>query len=218
MKAEAKRRIRVLLVDDHALFCAGVTRLLEAEPDFELVGHCPSVAEALKIIVKSPVDVVLLDYDLGKERGSDFLRAAPQHGFRGRVLIVTGRVGSFELRQMVSMGAAGIFLKHDPPELLAQSVREVAAGRSWMDHTLFQTVLQAPTFQDQAARSRSLSSRERETLQHLLAGLSNKEIGAKLDTTEGAVKAILQQLFNKTGVRTRSQLVRIALEHYKDEL
>jgi two-component system nitrate/nitrite response regulator NarL len=218
MKAEAKRRIRVLLVDDHALFCAGVARLLEAEADFELVGTCPSVDEALKLVAKSPVDVVLLDYDLGKERGSDFLKAAPQQGFKGRVLIVTGRVGSFELRQLVSMGAAGIFLKHDPPELLAQGVREVAAGRSWMDHTLFQSVLKAPSFQDQGARSRSLSPRERETLQHLLTGLSNKEIGAKLETTEGAVKAILQQLFNKTGVRTRSQLVRIALEHYKDEL
>jgi DNA-binding NarL/FixJ family response regulator len=218
MSAEAKRRIRVLLVDDHKLFCAGVARLLEAEPDLELMGQCGSVEEALKLVAASPVDVVLLDYDLGKERGSDFLRAAPQQGFRGRVLIVTGRVGSLELRQLISMGAAGIFLKHDPPELLAKSVREVAAGRSWMDHTLFQTVLQAPSLSDQTARSRSLSPRERETLQHLLEGLSNKEIGAKLQTSEGAVKAILQQLFNKTGVRTRSQLVRVALEHYKDEL
>src|ERR1041385_5423785 len=104
MKSTSDRIIRVLLVDDHALFSAGVSRLLEAEPDMELVGTSKSIGGALSLVQQFPVDVVLLDYELGGERGSDFLRQAPEKGFRGRVLIVTGRAGSFELRQLVNLG------------------------------------------------------------------------------------------------------------------
>lgn len=218
MKAQPPRTIRILLVDDHALFRAGLARLLEAEPDLELVAHCSSIDEALSVVAAGPVDVVLLDYDLGKEKGSDFLRLAAERGFRGRTLILTGRVSAFELRQSMALGAAGVFLKHDPPELLALSVREVAAGRSWMDQKLFQQLARYELPSERGARSKELTSRERQTLQFLLEGLSNKEIGGKLDISEGGVKAILQQLFNKTGVRTRSQLVRIALEQYRDQL
>jgi DNA-binding NarL/FixJ family response regulator len=218
MSDEPPRRIRILLVDDHDLFRAGLARLLEVETDLELVAHCGTVSEALDIVAALPVDVVLLDYDLGKERGSDFLQLAAGRGFRGRTLILTGRVGSLELRQLIALGAAGVFLKHDPPALLARSVREVAAGRSWMAQTLLHDVLQTPSAFDQDGRSKSFSPRERQTLQCLLEGFSNKEIGVKLQTSENAVKAIMQQLFNKTGVRTRSQLVRIAMEQYKDEV
>ena len=155
---------------------------------------------------------------MGKERGSDFLRLAGEREFRGRTLILTGRVSNFEVRQLIALGAAGVFLKLDPPELLAKAVREVAAGRSWMDSTLFRDVLREQSSLDGETRSKSLSPRERETMRYLLEGLSNKEIGAKLLTSENAVKAILQQLFNKTGVRTRSQLVRIALEQFRNEM
>ena len=123
---------------------------------------------------------------------------------------------SFELRQSFALGPAGVFLKHDSPALLAKSVREIA-GRSWMDQNLFRDVLQGPSSLDRAARSKSFTTRERETLQYLLEGLSNKEIAGKFSISESAVKATLQQLFNKTEVRTRSQLVRIALEQYRDE-
>ena len=218
MSAEPPHRIRILLLDDHALFRAGLARLLEAEPDLELVAHCSSVGEALQAVATATVDVVLLDFDLGKERGSDFLRLARERGFRGRILILTGRVSSFEVRQLIALGAAGVFLKLDPPELLAKAVREVSAGRSWMDQALFRDVFRAPSSLDGEARSKSLSPRERETMRYLLEGLSNKEIGARLQTSENAVKAVLQQLFNKTGVRTRSQLVRIALEQFRDEI
>ncbi len=70
---ETGGRIRILVVDDHTLFRESVARLLAAEPDFEIVGHCASAGQALKLVSKTPVDVVLLDYDLGNGKGTDFL-------------------------------------------------------------------------------------------------------------------------------------------------
>jgi two-component system, NarL family, nitrate/nitrite response regulator NarL len=218
MSAARAEKIRILLIDDHALFREGLVRLLESEADFELMGQCASVSEAIQLLVSHPVDIVLLDYDLGKEKGSDLYRLAPPGISMGRTLILTGGMSNPELKQMLALGASGVFLKHDSPTLLAKGIREVHAGRTWMNQTLFQQLAQYDLESEKSVRSKALTPRERQILRYLLEGLSNKEIGGKLDISESGVKAILQQLFNKTGVRTRSQLVRITLEQYRDQL
>ena len=218
MNAESVGKIRILLIDDHALFREGLVRLLESEPDFEMAGQCASVNEAFQILARNSVDVVLLDYDLGKEKGSEFFRLAPPGISLGRILILTGGLSNVELKQMLALGASGVFLKHDSPTLLANGIREVHAGRSWIDQTLFQQLAQDDLESERTLQSKGLTPRERQILRYLLEGLSNKEIAGKLEISESGAKAILQQLFNKTGVRTRSQLVRIALEQYKSEL
>jgi two-component system, NarL family, nitrate/nitrite response regulator NarL len=211
-------KIQILLIDDHTLFREGLVRLLESEPDFELAAQCSSVKEAFEVLAAKPVDVVLLDYDLGKEKGSEFFRLAPPGTNLGRTLILTGGMTDLELKHMLALGASGIFLKHDSPTLLAKGIREVHAGRSWMDQSMSQQLAKLDMSSERDSRSKALSQRERQILRYLLEGLSNKEIAGNLDISESGVKAILQQLFNKTGVRTRSQLVRIALEEYRDQL
>jgi two-component system, NarL family, nitrate/nitrite response regulator NarL len=111
------------------------------------------------------------------------------------------------------LGASGIFLKHDPPGLLAQSIRDVAQGRNWFNEDLLKELVHGEPPQS----GRPLTERERAVLRSVVEGLSSKEIGGKMSISESAVKAVLQQLFNKTGVRTRSQLVRVALEQYHGE-
>jgi len=213
MTCPSTGEIRILLVDDHALFREGLARLFESEPDFKMVACCSSVDEALEVLPGNPVDVVLLDYDLGNERGSEFLEQAAETGFKGRTLIVTAGVSNLEARRLVGLGASGIFFKHDPPSLLTKSIREVVEGRSWLPQALFKELVQGPPSQYQ----KELTEREREVMRLIVEGLSNKEIGAKLALSESAVKAVLQQLFNKTGVRTRSQLVRVAFEQFQGE-
>src|ERR1035438_9289059 len=82
-------RIRLLLVDDHILFRDGLSRLLALEPDLEVVAGCGTVAEALDMVRRHPVDIVLLDYDLGEDHGSHFLSSARRNGYAGKVLMVT---------------------------------------------------------------------------------------------------------------------------------
>src|ERR1051325_8039726 len=114
---------------DHALFRESVARVLEDEPHFK-VEHCASIREALAMMAGHPVDLVLLDHDLGSERASHFLPAARQAGFEGRVLVVTAWVSNTEARRLLRQGASGIFLKQAPLSQLTASIRAVIAGET----------------------------------------------------------------------------------------
>jgi len=205
--------IRVLLIDDHALFRESVARALGADPQLA-VEHCASIAAAMPLVAQRPFDLVLLDHDLGGERASQFLPAARQAGFAGHVLVVTAWVSSTEARRLLQQGVAGIFLKHAPLEELHSAIRAVMAGGSWIDKSL------AGEEEKLGAESNlpQFNERQRKVLRFVLEGLSNKEIAWRLQISESYVKAILQSLFQKTGVRTRGQLVRVAFEQYEDQL
>ena len=205
--------IRLLLIDDHALFRESMARVLGDDPAFEIV-HCGSIREALALLAESRFDVVLLDHDLGSERASQFLPAARQGGYEGRVLVVTAWVSDTEARRLLRQGVSGIFLKKAPLSELNEGIRVVAAGGSWMDSS-FAAAAAEP---ERGASGANLSDRQRRVLRFVLEGLSNKEIAWRLQISESYVKAILQSLFQKTGVRTRGQLVRVAFEQYESEL
>jgi two-component system, NarL family, nitrate/nitrite response regulator NarL len=210
---DGQRTIRILLLDDHILFREGAARLLAAEPGFEVAGHCGTVEEALQKLSSTQVDLVLLDLDLGKERGFDFFAPARAQGFEGKILAVAAVVSPFEVRRLVNSGAAGIFLKQNSPALLTETIRGVMAGQLRIDPALEGS---SPLVARQSPAE--LTDREQEVMKSVCEGLSNKEIAARVHISEALVKAILQQLFEKTGVRTRSQLVRIALEQYSRQI
>ncbi|MGA2133727.1 MAG: response regulator transcription factor [Bryobacteraceae bacterium] len=216
--ADDGSRIRILIVDDHTLFRESVARLLAAEPDFTIAGHCASADEALRLVAQSPVDVVLLDYDLGEGKGTAFLARAHSLGFTGRVLVVTAGVTDLEAAEMIRRGIAGILPKHCSPAALAQSIRDVHGGKEYFEPGYLRSVVLGVTASATEYPRKKLTDRERQVLHYVFEGLANKEIADRLQVSESSVKATLQQLFSKTGVRTRSQLVRTALENYKDQL
>ena len=109
--------IRLLLLDDHVLFRESLSRLLASEPDFEMAGHCGTVAEALEMLRGSPVDVLLLDFDLGDDLAAHFGGAARAAGFEGKILMVTAGMTAAESSFALTSGASGIFLKHNSPGL-----------------------------------------------------------------------------------------------------
>jgi DNA-binding NarL/FixJ family response regulator len=202
-------KLRILIVDDHGLFRESLARLLAAEPDFEIAGHCGTAEEAAGILKDRPVDLLLLDFDLGVHNCIEFLRSTVGAGFQGKILLVTAGVSAGQAADLVRLGVVGIFLKHDLPAQLTEAVRDVAAGKVWLE----QKVLQSTVARASANRMAiPFTAREQQVLSRIFEGLSNKEIAGQLGVSEGAVKASIQQLFSKTGVRTRSQLVRVALE------
>jgi DNA-binding NarL/FixJ family response regulator len=161
---------------------------------------------------REPVDLVLLDYDLGEDRGSNFVSSARAAGYTGKVLMVTAGMTARESSAALHLGASGIFLKHNSPGTLAKAVRAIMSGEIWVDPKVIQLMADRVDEREDERVSPLLTEREQQVLRGIFEGLTNKEIGAQLGVTDGAVKATLQQLFQKTGVRTRSQLVRIALE------
>jgi two-component system, NarL family, nitrate/nitrite response regulator NarL len=218
MGKTAAKNIRLLLLDDHALFRESVARLLRAEPGFEVVADCSSGTEALRIIVSREIDIVLLDLDLGEERGADFLESLRAERFKGKVLLVTAGVDERDIPALIRKGVSGVFMKHGYPAELIQGIREAMEGKALFQQDLLRKALEsAEKFSTQQTTVR-FTERERRVLSFVLEGLANKQIGDRLQISENAVKASLQQLFAKTGVRTRSQLVRIALEQYRDQL
>jgi DNA-binding NarL/FixJ family response regulator len=206
--------IRLLLLDDHTLFRESLSRLLDAEPDFEMVADCSSVEQAVEVLQSRAVDVVLLDYDLGPERAPDFLDRIRALGLAPRVLMVTAGITPSESVQVLNGGACGLFLKHSSPALLAEAIRRIDAGETWVDQRCLRDIVQVASHTEGRPASKDFTERERAVLRGVFEGLSTKEIGARLEISESSVKAALQQLFHKTGVRTRSQLVRIALEQF----
>lgn len=205
-------RIRLLLLDDHVLFRESLSRLLASEPDFEMAGHCGKAEEALPMLAGNSVDIVLLDFDLGEDHGSQFIAGARAGGFTGKFLMVTAGMTAAESSAALKMGASGIFLKHNSPSSLAQAIRLVASGEMWVDQRVIQLLADGVAQREEQGIRKLLTEREQQVLQGLFEGLTNKEIAAQLGVSETGVKATLQQLFQKTRVRTRSQLVRIALE------
>ena len=219
MSKTDQKSIRLLLVDDHALFRESVARLLQSEPGFEVVAHCGSGTEALQIIKSSSdIDIVLLDLDLGQERGADFLERLRNTGFDGKVLLVTADVNDNEVASLIRKGISGVFMKHGSPALLIQGIRETMDGKALFGQDQLRRALERVEVPSADQRSTKLTERERQVLSFVFEGLANKQIADRLQVSETAVKACLQQLFAKTGVRTRSQLVRVALEQYRDQL
>jgi DNA-binding NarL/FixJ family response regulator len=210
---ERTNPIRLLLVDDHSLFRESLGRLLRAEPDFEVIADHHSATDALAALARLNVDVVLLDHDLGDRNGLDFLDSFNKSRLAGRILFVTAGMSDEETRVAFERGASGIFLKHSSPADLLTAIRRVAAGERWLDPKAVQSLISGTNLsKEKTAAVASFNPREQSVLDEIFRGLTNKEIAVKLNISEGYVKAVLQQLFAKTGVRTRSQLVRIALE------
>lgn len=219
MSKTDQRKIRLLLVEDQMLVREGLARLLEREQDLEVVALCGSVAESLGVLPGAQIDMVLLDHGLkAGGRGSDFLVAAGQCGFQGKVLIVTGGVSDHEALELMRLGATGIFLKEGSPELLVKAIRKVMEGEIWLGQREMKALLQSEIARAREKSRSELTDREIGVLRGIFQGLPNKEIGVSLDVSEATVKAVLQRLFRKNNVSTRGQLVRIAMEKYRTEM
>jgi DNA-binding NarL/FixJ family response regulator len=210
--------IRILMIDDHTLFRESLVRLLEREPEFHVVARCATVDEGTAALAATPVDIVLLDYDLGDEVGTDLLPKLDGHSGRPKVVLVTAGMRASAALGAVNAGVSGIVLKHSDPRHLVEAIRRVAAGETWWDPGI-QHRVNAGTDSPPAATAsvRSLTDRQRLVLRSILDGLTNKEIAARLQASETSIKATIQELFTKAGVRTRSQLVRVAIERYSAE-
>jgi len=209
------QRIRLLLLDDHILFREGLRRLLISEPEFETVAECGTAAEALAMLARSAVDIVLLDFDLEDETGTRFITAAQKTGYRGKILMVTAGMNALDASIARRLGISGIFLKHNSPTLLLDAIRAIAAGGYWADPRAEQLHDDSVRLEVKSAGSQ-LTPREKEILHGVFEGLSNKEMARQIGVSLSSVKATLQSLFDKLGVRTRGQLVRIAIERSVD--
>ena len=205
--------IRLYILDDHALFREALARLLDSDDALEVVGASGESKVARTQLRELAPDILILDYDLGDENSLDLVGNVRREGFQGQILLVTAGLPDEHALEFIRLGVAGIFHKQKPPEELHDSIHRLADGKVLLDQDYLRSLVST------AVKGRvRLTDRERTVLRFLVEGRSNKEIAASLSISESAVKSNLQQLFAKAGVRTRSQLVRVALEEYGELL
>jgi DNA-binding NarL/FixJ family response regulator len=186
------------------------------ESDFEVAGESGTATEALDRLKESAVDIVLLDLGFGLDHANEFIATARASGFGGRFLIVTASTDVSSAALAFRLGVSGVFLKSDPPERLVQAIRLIQTGAVWVDQKTVQLLAEQcanspdPTREHQAVTR--LDDREQKVVDGILHGLTNRKIGDAMGISEGSVKNILQVVFGRAGVRTRSQLVCLAME------
>ena len=197
------------------MFREGLADSLAKDPNLKIVGQCSSTAEALPLLKSGQPTMILLDVDLGATRGLACVEAVRQKGFSGQILIVTAGISDQEAVQLIQAGVAGIMHKHHSSAELRDTINHVAAGERWLENSYLSSLFRSVDRSRLSDRPK-LTERDLAVLRSIFQGLSNKDIAARLGISEGAVKASIQVLFDKLGARTRAQLVRVAVEQYRD--
>ena len=195
-----------MLVHPLLLLRTSLARLLASESDFELAAECANPEEAMDKLRQGAPDVVLFDAAIRR----DFIVTALEAGYCGKFLMIAEAIDAADCARLLRHGVSGVFLGKDSPNSLVQAIRVVMSGAVWVDQSVIQLLAERYPFHEDV-RLDALARRERAVLEGILGGLTNRKIGDRIGASESTVKAILQHLFNKTGVRTRSQLVRILL-------
>lgn len=198
-------KIRVLLCDDHAVVRTGLAAILAYEDDIEVVGQAADGHASVVQAGELRPDVVLMDLMMPKLDGTDataeLLRVVPDT----KVLILTSYSMPDDVRRAIGAGAVGALLKTASNEEIVQAIRTAARGERVLS-TEFRRSLSAP-----AQPAPELTPRQREILQSLTRGLTNKEIALQFGISVYGVKRHVEALFVKLGVSTRSEAVAIAL-------
>jgi DNA-binding NarL/FixJ family response regulator len=199
--------ISVLIVDDHALFRAGLRCRLALEQDITPVGEAATTAQAVSKARALQPDLVLLDLLLPGTSGHDAIPELAKVSPRSRVLVVSSQAAPSSVRQALSAGAAGYVPKRASDEELVGAIRQVAAGEGYVDPDLGAKLV----VPDRLAALEPLSERERDILQLLALGYTNQEIGRKRFISVRTVDTHRGHIMRKLGLETRAELVLFAL-------
>ena len=202
--------IRVLVVDDQALFREGVVTLLSAHGDVEVVGEAENGRQALEMVARLRPAVVLMDLRMPVLDGVSATREIVQRHPGCRVIVLTTVDDDDEVFDALRAGAAGYLLKDVSSEKLAEAIRVAARGESFLQPSIASKVLAElnrrparPTRADRALLE-PLSERELEVLRHLARGASNREIAARVYLAEGTVKNYVSSILGKLGAPDRT--------------
>jgi len=211
-------KIKVLIVDDHAILRAGLRALINAQPDMEVVDEAPDGASAIKKVVDTKPDVVLMDISMPECGGIEALERIRRDCPNVRVLILTMYDDPAYMRSVLAAGAAGYIIKRAPDLDLMAAIHAVYRGRTFVDMTLSENIL-PETIRKRGQNGKKkgmsvsmLSQREREVLCLVAQGYMNKDIAERLHLSVKSVETYRARIAEKLGLRSRADLVRYALE------
>jgi two-component system, NarL family, nitrate/nitrite response regulator NarL len=211
-------KVRILLADDHTIFRDGLRKLLEAEPDFEIVGEAGDGADAINMVQQIKPEILLLDLAMPRVPGLEALREVIALKSPVKTILLTAAIEKKQIIEALQVGARGVVLKDAATQMLIRAIRTVINGQFWVGRESvadMQTYLkhQIATQPAPKAKSYGLTRREIEILGTIVGGLSNKEIAQKFSLSEDTVKHHLTNIFDKVGVSSRLELALFAINN-----
>jgi two-component system nitrate/nitrite response regulator NarL len=212
---KGSRRLSVVIADDHPVVLHGVADLLRSHADMNVVSVCSDGAAAMDAIQKFAPDVALLDFAMPGKSGLEVLSNMTATRSTTKVIFLTATATDSQLITAVACGARGIMLKDTALNDLVDCVRAVAAGGHWLPPDLLDAALRRETGRQLAREliDGVLTQREREVMRLVAEGLSNKDVGRRLNLSEGTVKIHLHNIYKKLDVPNRTVLTAVAIAH-----
>jgi DNA-binding NarL/FixJ family response regulator len=206
---------RILMVDDHPVVLAGLKALVEADPDFEVVGNARDGRTALRLAKQLLPDVVVLDISMPEMNGIEVATTLLAERPECRVLVLTVHEDRAYLRQLVEAGVSGYLLKRSASEELIRALHAVVSGGMYLDPAIAGKVVGRTAkgaVHPQLGQVAELSERETDVLRLVAGGHSNKEISARLNISVKTVETYKARAMEKLGYRSRVELVRYAAD------
>jgi len=207
--------IRVLLVDDHTLFRKGLAELLEQRGAIQVAGIAANGDDALRLLNDAAPDVVITDLNMPPHGGLALLRQMRADGWRGPVLVLTVSDAEDDLASAMSAGAQGYLLKDMEPDDVVDAVQRAVRGETVVAPAMTLKLVHLLQGGAQPAKSdalQQLTAREREILDYLAQGLSNKAIGRALDISHDTVKLHVRHILAKLNLTSRVEAAVFAVE------
>jgi DNA-binding NarL/FixJ family response regulator len=207
--------LRVLMVDDHPVVLAGLRALVEADPDFQVVGEARDGRIALRLAKQLLPDVVVLDISMPEMNGIEVATALLAERPECRVLVLTVHEDRAYLRQLVEAGVSGYLLKRSASDELIRALHAVVSGGMYLDPAIAGKVVGRAArgaANPRAGQAGELSERETDVLRLVAGGHSNKEISARLNISVKTVETYKARAMEKLGYRSRVELVRYAAD------
>lgn len=208
--------IRVLLIDDHALFRSGVRLLLQRQPGVEVVAEASDALEGIKRAKELVPDIILLDLHMPGMSGLDAITLLREEVPQSHIIMLTVSEDSEDLTRALRAGAAGYLIKNIDAQVFVDALRRVMDGESVISNEMTARLvasLRQPRIDTPADHTEKLTPRECDILGELALGMSNKEIARKLDLAESTVKIHLQSILRKLELSNRVQAAIYAVEH-----
>ncbi len=199
-------QIRLVIVDDHALFRAGLIGLLEDMPEFEIVGEAANGQEAVDVVCAKQPDVVLMDVNMPVMNGVAAVETLVKK-VKSRFLMLTISRQEEDLFGAIAAGADGYLLKNAEPEELRRAIQTIAEGKSILSPEVTQPVLKALASTTNNSAEKGISKREIEVLECLAKGLTTTQIAGRLFVSENTVKTHIRHILDKLDAANRAEAV-----------
>ena len=201
--------MKLVLIDDHPMVLQGVSSVINCQKDMKVVGTASTSEEGLRLISELQPDLVVVDLRIGSEYGLDLIKKCRKTNHNCRFLVLTSFNDSAYVRECLAHKVEGYILKEATPEEFLAAIRLVARGRNYLDPSLMQQIISF----DNNDPIEQLTPREKEVLEALAHGLSNREIAHALFVTEYTVKKHVSQILDKLDFADRTQAALYAYSH-----